>query len=253
MTRLSILFFLSVAFLCNGYPNTVEAKDLLGGIAMIPPHAFVEKNGQPEGGFVDLINAIDRIYNEGTISIKVQPFKRSLNDLIKGYIDFHFPMICNPLIPAESQPFLCASESVSDVTFVLYTRADMKSLPLHNLEKYKIEVRRGSDALFPFRVLEIDSAKQGILKVLSGRSDGLLFEQEAPDLFIRQNKIKNIRRTLYATWKSTIAIHKGPESQEIDRIISSSLRILKLNGELQNILTSIDRPFEDWQPYLMDW
>jgi polar amino acid transport system substrate-binding protein len=101
--------------------------------------------------------------------------------------------------------------------------------------------------------LGIDSIKQGISKVLLGRSDGLLFEQDAADYFIRQNKIKNIRRTLYATWKSSIAIRKGPESQKIDRIISRSLRLLKQNGRLDSIVAAIHRPFEDWQPYLADW
>ncbi|BBO81176.1 hypothetical protein DSCO28_17420 [Desulfosarcina ovata subsp. sediminis] len=254
MRKTIISFTLSAVFFCIiGYPNTMEARDLTAGVCRMPPHAFVGKNGQPEGGFVDLIKAIDSVYTKGKISIKVLPIKRSQSDLINGYIDFQFPVICNPLISGENLPFICASESVADVAFVLYTRADMKILPLDDLGKYEIETMRGSDLLFPFKILGIDSVKQGILKVLYGRSDGLIAEQDASDLFIRQNKIKNIRRTLYATWTSTIAIHKGPESQEIDRIISNSLRRLKKNEELQKIADTIHRPFENWQPYLIDW
>nr|WP_320192854.1 hypothetical protein [uncultured Desulfobacter sp.] len=83
--------------------------------------------------------------------------------------------------------------------------------------------------------------------------DGFIAEQDGCDLFIRQHKIKNIRRALYAKWKSSIVILKGPESKEINRIVSSALRKLKQKGQLQKITKTIHRPYEDWQPYLMDW
>lgn len=168
-------------------------------------------------------------------------------------IDFHIPYIPNPHVPEETLPFIFASESVVDVAFVLYTRSDVKGPPMDSLGRLHIETLRGAEPHFEFNISGIDSFRQGISRVSLGRSDGFIGEQDACDLFIRQKKIKNIRRTLYANWKSSIIIGKGPESVTIDRILSSALRKLKKNGELQKITATIHRPFEDWQPYLANW
>ena len=180
------------------------------------------------------------------------PVKRAKTLLISGNIDFHLPVIYSRKI-SEELTVAYVSEPVADVAFVLYTRADETMLPRDGLAGFHIETIRGGGAHLPFRVWGIDSVKQGILRVIYGRSDGFISEQDAVDLFIRKNKIKNIRRTLYANLKSAIMIRKGVESEELDQILSRSLRILKQKGELQRITDTIHRPFEDWQPYLMNW
>lgn len=56
---------------------------------------------------------------------------------------------------------------------------------------------------------------------LLGRSDGFIVEQDGGDKFIRDNKIKQIRRTLYAKWHSSILIPKRPKGEtEINQKIS---------------------------------
>lgn len=253
MTRTTILLLWSIVWLCIVHPQNLEAKDLVAGVSHIPPHAVVAENGQPQGGFVDVVKAIDSVYTAGTISIQVMPIKRSLARLANGQIDFHIPYIPNPHVPEETLPFIFSSESVVDVAFVLYTRSDVKMPPMDRLGRLHIETLRGAEPHFAFNISGIDSFRQGISRVSLGRSDGFIGEQDACDLFIRQKKIKNIRRTLYANWKSSIIIGKGPESVTIDRILSSVLRKLKQNGELQKITATIHRPFEDWQPYLANW
>ena len=253
MTKHSILLLLSSVLLCIVHPENIEARDLVAGVGNLPPHAVVGENGQPQGGFVDVVKAIDSVYTAGTISISILPTKRSLTSLINGQIDFHIPYIPNPFVPEKKLPFAFASESVVDVAFVLYTRADKKALPMDRLGEFNVETLRGAEPHFAFTISGIDSFKQGISRVSLGRSDGFIGEQDACDHFIRQRQIKNIRRTLYAKWKSSIIIRKGPGSEEIDRIVSGALRKLKQSGALQKITATIHRPFDDWQPYLTDW
>ena len=248
-----IAIVLLATLLVSGGMASAETRDLIAAIGLIPPHATPGKDGRPQGGFVDVIRAIDQVYPEGRITIKLLPIARAITTLVNGQSDFFIPYIPNSHVPPETLPFAYATEPVVDVSFVLYTHSDKPAPQIDNLEKFKIETLRGAALHFPFKIMEIDSFRQGILRVLKGRIDGFIAEQDGTDKFIIDNEIKNIRRTLYATWHSSIIISKGPEGKEIDRIISGALKKLKESGELKKITDTIHRPFSDWQPYLMDW
>ncbi len=84
-----------------------------------------------------MVRAMDEIYTEGGISIKLLPVKRSIVNLKNGHIDFHIPYIPNPRIPEGNLPYTFASEPVVDVAFVLYTRPEIKMSSMDNLEKIK--------------------------------------------------------------------------------------------------------------------
>lgn len=114
MPRTTILRLLFTVLLCIVHSGNVAARDLAAGVSHIPPHAVLGENGQPRGGFVDVIKAIDRVYKVGTISIKVMPVKRLLACLANEQIDFHIPHIPNPHVPQEILPFIFASEAVVD-------------------------------------------------------------------------------------------------------------------------------------------
>jgi len=244
---------LSAVLFFSGFPAGAEARDLIASIGIIPPHAERGEDGQPRGGFVEVVKAIDRIYTDGHISIGLFPIARAISNVVNNHSNFMIPYIPNPKVPVETLPFAFASEPIVKVSFVLYSRADRPVLPMNKLGDYKIETLRGAAPHFSFPIGEIDSFRQGISKVVEGRSDGFIAEQDATDKFIRENKIKNLRRTLYATWDSSIVIPKGPQGQEIDRIVSDALRQLKASRELQKITDKIHRPFSDWQPFQMDW
>jgi polar amino acid transport system substrate-binding protein len=174
-----------------------------------------------------------------------------------GQADFLLPYI-PPYIPPshlsdENLPYTFASKPIVQVSFVLYTRGNGPVLNMEHLDTYRIETLRGAAEHFPFKIGEIDSFRQGLMKVISKRSDGFIVEQDAADKYIRAHRLKNIRRTLYSTWNSSIAIPKGERGREIDRIISTALRKLKKSGELQKITQTIHKPYEDWQPYQMNW
>lgn len=251
MISIRLVFAIVVAFIY--FPTGVDARDLIANVGIIPPHAEIDPDGQPRGKFVEVVKAIDRVYKEGCIIIKIYPIARSVQKLVAGLADFYIPCISNPELEQTTLPFAFVTEPVVSVSFVLYTHADKPVPPLDHLDQFKIESLRGGGTHFPFKILEIDSFEQGLLKVVQGRSDGFIVEQDAADEFIRKNKIKSLRRTLYATWHSTIMIPKGPKGKEIDRILSNALRKLKASGELQKITATIHRPYSDWQPYEMEW
>lgn len=248
-----ILTALSAILFCMGIPADARARDLVASVGIIPPHSEIGEDGLPQGGFVEIVRAIDRVYTQGKITIKLSQMGRSVYDLQTGKTDFWLPYIFNPRISSETLPFRYASEPIVKAIFVLYTNAKKPIPPMDSFENLQIETFCGAALHFTFKIKEIDSFRQGILKVSMGRSDGFIAEQDATDKFIRENKVKNIRRTRYAAWNSSIVIPKGPRGEKIDRIVSEALRQLKATGELQKITDTIHRPFSNWQPYKMDW
>jgi polar amino acid transport system substrate-binding protein len=263
-----LMMILIFSWLCtNAY-----AKDLVAVLGIIPPHSTIGDNGKPTGGFVEVVRAIDSDYKDGHIDIQLYPIVRAFNMLKAGQADFLLPYI-PPYIPPshlsdENLPYTFASKPIVQVSFVLYTRGngpvlnmehldtyriETPVLNMEHLDTYRIETLRGAAEHFPFKIGEIDSFRQGLMKVISKRSDGFIVEQDAADKYIRAHRLKNIRRTLYSTWNSSIAIPKGERGREIDRIISTALRKLKKSGELQKITQTIHKPYEDWQPYQMNW
>jgi ABC-type amino acid transport substrate-binding protein len=247
------LIFILILFVGLGEMAVSEARDLTAVIGLIPPHAQIGEDGRPRGGFVEVVKAIDKVYQDGQITIKILPIARAIRNVVNGQADFFIPYIPNPHVPLATLPFSFAAEPIVDVSFVLYSLADKPVPRVDALEKFNIETLRGAALHFPFKISEIDSFKQGILRVVMGRSDGFIVEQDAGDKFIRDNKIKQIHRTLYATWDSSIMIPKGPKGEMIDRIVSEALQELKKSGKLTPITETIHRPYTDWQPYQMGW
>ncbi len=230
---------------------SVAARDLNASLAFIPSQSEKDPNGNFHGGFAELVKALDRSYTEGKISMDIHPFSRSLKMVELGEADFHIPLIRLPHIPGDSLPYAYASEPLTKVSFVLYTQADKPPLSAQDLNNKKnlIETVRGHKHFFQFDIIESDGIDQSIKRLNSGIIDGFIMEQEAVDRHIKALKLKNIRRTLYATWDSCVVIPKGPRGKEIDAIISTQLRKLKDTGELQKIMQTVHLPYDNWQPY----
>ncbi len=233
--------------------TTVHARDLVAALGIIPPHSIMGDDGKPMGGFVEIVKAIDSVYEDGRIDIELYPIARALNMVKTGKADFHLPYIPPPHLSDKELSYTFASEPIVQVAFVLYSRGDEPALNMDRPDTYRIETLRGAAEHFPFKMGETDSFRQGLMKVLAKRSDGFIVEQDAADQYIRTHRLKNIRRTLYSIWNSSITIPKGDRAREIDRIISTALRKLKESGELQKITSTIHKPYEEWQPYNMDW
>ena len=233
--------------------SNANAVDLKASLAILPIHSQIDEHSQLKGGFVELVQAVDDEYKEGVITIKLYPFARSLQNVIAGRADFHAPLIKLPHISEDTLPYTYASEKITEVAFVLYTNTAKPNLDRKNLSKYVIATMMGHSHFFPFLVREKTSIAGGIKMLSVGRIDGYIMEQEATDNFIRENKIKNIRRELYFQLDSSIVIPKGKRNKEIDDIISVALRKLKASGKLQKITNKIHLPYKEWQPSDMNW
>ncbi len=233
---------------------TTNAKDLIVSIGKIPGQSEIGKDGKPEGGFIDLFNAMNNEYTDGKLVLKgIYPMKRSLNNVVNKLSDIHFPLIKVPHVNENDIPFRYANKIITHVSFVLYTRNDSKELDINNLGKYRIESQRGHADFFPFKIKEGNSINSGIKKLLKNRIDGYIMEQEAVDNFIKKNRFKNIRRQLYYKFESCIVIPKGPKRKTIDKTVSSLLEKLESKGILQKIATKVHKPYDNWQPYKMNW
>ena len=231
----------------------LKSKDLKASIAILPGHSEVGIDGKPIGGFVEIAQAINDAYSAGNISIKLYPFARSLINVEDGKADFHITLIKSAYVPLETLTFAYATECITQVSFVLYTRADTSPLEHATLAQYEVVTIRGHKQLFSFKVSEVNDHQQGINMLTSGRVDGFLVEQDVTDKYIRKYRINNIRRTLYSVLDSCIVIPNDSRKIEIDNIISAALRKLKKSGELQKISETIHQPYLEWQPYQMGW
>ncbi len=113
------------------------------------------------GGFVQVAQAIDEAYLEGKISINLYPFARSLKNVQRNEADFHIPLIKHSNLAIESLPFIYASETITQVTFVLYSHAKQPPLNLDNLNQYTLGTQRGHKQFFPFGIQEINNLEMG--------------------------------------------------------------------------------------------
>ncbi len=228
-----------------------EGKDLTVSVGQIPGHAEKGPDGQPRGGFIDLIKAMDEVYEEGSIIILgVFPFKRSLLNLKSGDADFHLPLVKVDERVVEDLVF--SSERIAHLAEVLYTNAEKPELDFDNLDRYTFEVVQGHGE-HRFNVKEISHLEDGVLNVANGGSDGFLLEQDAADAYIRAHQVKNIRRKLFRQLPVHIMFAKTPDVDELDRIVTIIIRKLRESGRLQEIMDKVHKPYEDWQPFKMDW
>ena len=229
------------------------ATDLRASLANLPIHSQLNPLGKPHGGFVDIVRAIDEVYNEGHISINIYPFARSLNNVVKGKADFHLPLIRLPHIAESSLPYAYVSEPVTQVSFVLYSYSQRAVLNMETPGLYRIATMQGHSHFFPFDVTPLSDIETGIKLVAAQRIDGFIMEQDAVDAYIRQARVSNIRRTLFVTLDSCIVIAKGARGQAVDKIISRALKTLKSTGQLAEINATIHQPYNPWQPADMHW
>ncbi|MGE0087765.1 MAG: hypothetical protein AB7S75_25415 [Desulfococcaceae bacterium] len=246
------VWFILYLFLIGSFP--ANARDLTVSMAQLP--VLIED--KDTGAFVDLVRALDEVYTEGEIIREVYPFKRSLDNVIKGKADFHIPLIKNPLIPEDKLPFRYSSLPTGPVAFVIYSHKD-KPLTREDIVKtggensarfpYKIHTMPGHTELFIFPTVENFDFEKGLKMVLTKRVDALILPQEECDSIIRKLQIKDIHRSLYYEFDSMIVVSKDKKGEETDRILTDALKKLKSDGRLDRLNENIHKSYMDWQPY----
>lgn len=229
------------------------ANPLRASLAHLPVHSQFDAQGKPQGGFVDLVRAIDAVYPAANIGISIYPFSRSLDNVVTGQADFHLPLIRLPHLPETTLPFAYVPERITQVSFVFYSNADKPPPDMSKPAQYHIATMLGHDSFFTFKIEEISSIETAVKLVAAGRIDGFIMEQDAVDKIIRQQKVANIRRTLYKTMDSCIVVAKSSKGRAISKIIGKALQNLKKSGKLAQINATIHQPYNPWQPSDMHW
>ena len=234
-----------------GLAGVAQARDLKMVIAHIPGKAEPDTQGRPSGHFVELARAMDRVYTEGTIQVLgIYPFKRCLLMVKNGVADVHMPLAktgktADPGLVYSTTPIGTLSE-------VLYTRADSPAPNINFLDAFSIDVIRGH-SYDHSNIGEVSSIESGLLKVVAGRTDGFIQPQDIADAYIRTHRLKNLRRQFHRLQPIHLIFRQGEDAQELDRLFSGIIKQLNEEGTLGEIMAKIHWPYEDWQPYEMDW
>lgn len=245
MVQFSLVICLSLVLV-----NVAAAKDLKASLALLPGLAELGADGQPKGQFVDLIKAIDELYEEGNISITISPFPRSIDNVLKGKADFHYPLLRNPDVSPDVLPYAMSTASLFYLRFNIYynkKHAGFTKEMVKDTGKYKVETERGHAKVFDFAIRPSDSIKASLKKVNMGRIDAYVFSSglTGKQLNVMDAKDKaNIKIELYDWFESIFVLPKNNNTDEIDRILSSAIEKLKENGKLKQILgdVAIERP-----------
>ena len=250
-----VLYCLTIIFIISGI-GVANARDLKVSMAFLPD--ILES--PDKGMFVDLIKAIDDVYEEGKIERSVYPFPRSIDNVISGKADFHIPMIRNTLVSAEALPYAYSTEKMGDVCFVIYSHLN-NPITIEGIQKakkikpfpIKIETIGGFIDYFDFPVIESIGVENSLRKVDAKRIDAFVFAQEECDFTIKKYKLKNIHRELYEKFDDVFIIPKGNKGKEIDRILSGCIQTMRSSGKLEGLHQKVHLPYQLWQPYEMGW
>jgi polar amino acid transport system substrate-binding protein len=236
------------------------SNDLIASLAELPGLA----ESPQEGAFVEVAKAIDTVYTDGRITVRLFPFSRSVNNIIEGKADFHIPSIRNADIDQTHFPYRMVTEKIGTVCFVIYSHREQpltKQMLDDAIRKtqggapfpYKIEVPKGIEGQFPFPAISSNYVDQSLKKVAAKRIDALVWAQEETDLSLKRLKINIIEREFWQTFDDVILIPKGPEGDRLDTILSDALNKLRASGQLEQLYSHIHRPYDDWQPSEMGW
>ncbi len=205
----------------------------------------VVAESENKGVLVDLVKAIS---SQGSpIEYQVVPFNRSMSSVINGDVDFHLPLIKMPDNIAKNLDFDFSTETIYKINFVLYSNKN-KKIDMNNLGKYKLETDLAHVGYFDFKISGSTDIAGSLRNVDLGRIDGFIFADAAADPLLKEKKFKNIARTFYKRYDVKIILPKGKRGGEADQMLSKAIAKLKKSGKYAKIMSTIDKPYEDWQP-----
>ncbi|MDX1456431.1 MAG: hypothetical protein R3276_02520 [Marinobacter sp.] len=228
------------------------AQDLRASVAYIPTLA----ESSSEGPFIELVKALDEVYPDGSISIDVYPFARSIQNVSRNVADFHLPMLRSPHYSDQGRPFRLMSKPMGQVCLVLYSHVDRRLTPQElyrfkssQIYPYNLSIIRGSAQFIDLPVEEVSQIAQGLQQVALKRIDGFLGAQEEADHVLRELQLTNIHRTLFECYDDVIILPLGERGHQIEAILHQALESLEDQGRLRELHGKVHQPYQDWQPY----
>lgn len=244
MRRYISIFLTALAL---GYSVNLFAKDYRISVVRLPLYS----ESADKGILIDILKAMDKEYKEGKFIIQVYPFQRSINNVINGRADFHFPTIGPHIWSKENDKFerklnkmgiRRSSVSLTKTHFALYSNRDKPPLDINRLGQYRIETDSGHTVFFNFNIQGTTCLPCSVRKLSAGRIDGLIFAAREIDGMIKKAHIKNIRRQNYKIFGSKFILPLGPKGDEIDRLLARLIKKMIKNGSLQKVA----RPYSDY-------
>ena len=252
-----IISFLCVVFYCYG---SIASDTLRVSIPKMPVHAVSED----EGVLVDFVKVLAKKL-EQNIDIQLVPFSRSIYYVITNKVDFHLPFIKPKLNFSNSQVianknssamsdskkqhnFIYSDETIFHVNFVLYTHKDT-TIDLEKLTTYNIETDSAHLPFFPELTMGSDCILCSLKKVQHQMTDGYIFADSSTDPLLKENKklLASVKRQLFQRFEVKIVFPNTNKGQELNKKMSTVIAKMRLSGELAELLSSVDFPYDGWQ------
>jgi polar amino acid transport system substrate-binding protein len=224
-----------VLLLLLGAP--AAAKDYRLSVAQLPLYSETPAHGL----LIDVLEALDDHYQQGRFLIEVYPFQRSIDNVIHGRADFHFPTIGPTIWGREEDGYERAiaragirrsSCSLTKTHFALFTNAERPRLDVDALDDQVIETERGHTMFFEQDVRGTTCLPCSVKKLGAGRIDGLIFAAREIDFFIAEAGITNIRRQPFKVFGSKFILPLGPKGDAIDRLLCRLIAEMVRDGSL---------------------
>lgn len=230
-------------------PSAAPAKGLIiAHLGFLP--GLIETSDK--GLFIDLVKAIDEMYQEGEIEIRVYPIARAQMAVAKGKADINLPALINPAIDASALPYRFSSTPFGQVTHVLYSNINQPisaQMLSSNRPAQDPLIIEGVADFFPFPIRKTNAIEQSLNKLSLQRIDGFIWAQEEADIELKRLGLKNIHRENLGAFDDVFIVAKGARGDEMDAILTAAIEKLQKNGRLQTLYQKIHRPFNPWQPY----
>ena len=239
-----ISIFLTV--LALSYSINIFAKDYRISVARLPLYS----ESANKGILIDILKAMGKEYKGGKFIIQVYPFQRSIENVINGRADFHFPTIGSHIWSRENDKFerklnklgiRRSSVSLTKTHFALYSNRNKPPLDINHLEQYRIETD-SAHTIFFTGVQGTTCLPCSVRKLSAGRIDGLIFAAREIDGMIKKAHIKNIRRQNYKIFGSKFILPLGPKGDAIDKLLARLIKKMIEDGTLQKVA----KPYSDY-------
>ena len=228
--------------------RAVDAPDLIASAILLPGQV----NSATDGTLIELVQALDKVYEAGRIFIEAAPLARATLAVASGVADMGFPALRMGKSADAVLPYRLSTASIGKVSFVVYSHV-RKPITRHMILQaargdafaYAIEAPAKAWGFPTQRFTTFDSA---LHKVSAGRIDALLWAQEDADLPLRQLRLRDIHREPFGDFENVFLLPRTPRGDFVDAVLTTAVEKLRHSGRLQAIYSKIYKAYDDWQP-----
>lgn len=196
----------------------------------------------PHSVWFKLARVIAREWPDGkAVVLPPESFERSIDAVVKGRADVHFPLMLSPARSEDDLPYRYSSFTLSETPFALYVqqgnrRIDPARLTIAALSEFRIETDRAHAGLFYGKLREAESIESGLRRVSAGQIDGFLFSTYSTDPIVERLKLGNVVRLPYRRVQDKMVLPRGADGDELDEKLGLIIDRLKDSGEYQRIM-----------------